>query len=65
MCTFRRLGKRAWNPAVAKHLRESVFSVGNTIDPADGYRAFRGHDPDTAALMRKRGFPVTESKAAK
>jgi len=39
-------------------LRDDVFSVGNTIDPADGYRAFRGRDPGTAALMRKRGFPV-------
>jgi peptidyl-dipeptidase Dcp len=47
-----------WDPEVAKRLRDDVFTVGNTIDPADGYRAFRGRDPDTAALMRKRGFPV-------
>jgi len=47
-----------WDPAVAKRLRDDVFTVGNTLDPADGYRAFRGRDPDTAALMRKRGFPV-------
>jgi len=33
-----------------------VFSVGNTVDPADGYRAFRGRDPGIDALMRKRGF---------
>jgi len=47
-----------WDKATAKRLRDHVFSVGNTIDPADGYRAFRGRDPGTAALMRKRGFPV-------
>ena len=47
-----------WDPAVAKRLRDAVFSTGNTRDPADSYRAFRGHDPGTAALMRKRGFPV-------
>jgi len=47
-----------WDAAVAKRLRESVFSVGNTIDPADGYRAFRGRDARIDALMRKRGFPV-------
>jgi len=47
-----------WDPEVAKRLRDDVFTVGNTLDPADGYRAFRGRDPDTAALMRKRGFPV-------
>jgi peptidyl-dipeptidase Dcp len=47
-----------WDKATAKRLRDDVFSVGNTIDPGDGYRAFRGRDPGTAALMRKRGFPV-------
>ena len=47
-----------WDEAVAKRLRESVFSVGNTVDPADGYRAFRGRDARIDALMRKRGFPV-------
>ena len=45
-----------WDAAVAKRLKDNVFSVGNTIDPAQGYRAFRGRDPGTAALMRKRGF---------
>jgi len=43
---------------VAKRLYEHVFSTGNTIDPAEGYRAFRGRDPQIDALMRKRGFPV-------
>ena len=47
-----------WDEAVAKRLRESVFSVGNTVDPADGYRAFRGRDARISGLMRKRGFPV-------
>ena len=42
---------------VARRLRENIFSVGNTIDPAEGYRAFRGRDPRVEALMRKRGFP--------
>jgi peptidyl-dipeptidase Dcp len=46
----------AWDKAVAKRLRDHVFSVGNTIDPADGYRAFRGRDAGIEALMRKRGF---------
>jgi len=45
-----------WDEAVARRLKEHVLSVGNTVDPADGYRRFRGRDPDTAALMRKRGF---------
>jgi peptidyl-dipeptidase Dcp len=51
-------GGGAWDKAVAQRLRDNVFSVGNTIDPADGYHKFRGRDPGIAALMRKRGFPV-------
>jgi peptidyl-dipeptidase Dcp len=53
-----------YDKAVAKRLRDHVFSVGNTIDPADGYRAFRGKDPGIAALMRKRGFPVPAEASA-
>jgi len=48
----------AYDPAVAARLRKEVLSVGNTVDPADAYRTFRGRDPGIAALMRKRGFPV-------
>jgi peptidyl-dipeptidase Dcp len=53
----------AYDKAVAKRLADHVFSVGNTIAPADAYRAFRGRDPGTAALMRKRGFPVPAAAA--
>jgi len=52
-----------WDKAVAKRLRDHVFSVGNTVDPADGYRAFRGRDAGIGALMRKRGFPVPPAAA--
>jgi peptidyl-dipeptidase Dcp len=34
------------------------MSVGDSIDPAEGFRKFRGRDVDTAALLRDRGFPV-------
>ena len=42
----------------AKRLHEHVLSAGNTVDPAEGFRAFRGRDVSTDALMRDRGFPV-------
>jgi peptidyl-dipeptidase Dcp len=42
----------------AQRLFDHIMSVGDTVDPADGFRAFRGRDVDTAALLRKRGFPV-------
>ena len=47
-----------YDPAVAKSLHDNVMSIGDTIDPAEGFRKFRGRDVDTSALLRKRGFPV-------
>ncbi|HSE23968.1 MAG TPA: M3 family metallopeptidase, partial [Pyrinomonadaceae bacterium] len=49
-------GMGPYDRAVAERLRKYVFSVGNTVDPAEGYRAFRGRDPKIDALMKKRGF---------
>ena len=49
-------GKGPYDRAVAERLRKFVFSVGNTVDPADAYRSFRGRDPKVDALMKKRGF---------
>ncbi|EMI45980.1 M3 family metallopeptidase [Rhodopirellula sp. SWK7] len=49
-----------FDETVAGKLRDHVLSVGNTIDPAETYRAFRGRDVDTAALLRKRGFGSAE-----
>ena len=46
----------AFDGDVAGRLRENIFGRGNTIDPAEGYRAFRGRDPDIGALLEKRGF---------
>lgn len=45
-----------YDPNVARRLRDNVFAIGNTVDPADAYRAFRGRDPQIEGLMRKRGF---------
>jgi peptidyl-dipeptidase Dcp len=55
-------GKGAYDKAVAQKLVKNIFSVGNTLDPAEAYRAFRGRDPEVRALMKKRGFPVSDTK---
>ena len=47
---------------VAARLRKDIFSVGNTIDPAEAYRSFRGREPRVEALMKKRGFPTMDSR---
>ncbi|KXK20657.1 MAG: peptidyl-dipeptidase Dcp [Candidatus Parvibacillus calidus] len=49
-------GKGPYDTDIAKRLIANVLSVGNTIDPEEGYRKFRGRDPQVAALMRKRGL---------
>ena len=47
-----------YDKAVARRLHDSVMSVGNTIDPAQQYRNFRGRDPDVKAYLRDKGFPT-------
>lgn len=54
-------GGGLYDKGVAERLRKYIFSVGNTVDPVEGYRSFRGRDPRTEALMRKRGFPASSS----
>ena len=46
----------AFDKTVAQRLYDHVFSVGNTIDPAEGYRKFRGRNQNSAALMRSKGL---------
>jgi len=47
-----------YDKPTAKRLYDSIMSVGNSIAPEDAFRAFRGRDVDSNALMRDRGFPV-------
>ena len=58
-------GSGPYDKKVAKRLREHVFSLGNSVDPAEAYRAFRGRDAGIAALMRKRGFAGTADSTAR
>ena len=54
-----------YDKAVGKRLLNNIFKVGNTTDQADAYRAFRGHDPNSNALMKTRGFAIEPSDAEK
>ncbi|MDQ1154693.1 M3 family metallopeptidase [Brevundimonas sp. SORGH_AS_0993] len=47
-----------FNPDIAGRFRSIMLAPGNTTDRAEAYRAFRGRDPDVAALLKVRGFPV-------
>jgi peptidyl-dipeptidase Dcp len=52
-----------FDPAVAKSFQEHIMSIGNTQDPAEAYRQFRGRDAKADALLRSRGFPLTDVPA--
>ena len=41
---------------VAKRLHDEIMCVGNSVDPGEAYRRFRGRDPEIDALLRARGF---------
>jgi len=58
-------GRGPYDKMVGDKLRNNIFSVGNTLDPADAYRKFRGRDPKVEALMKKRGFPVSSASTQK
>jgi peptidyl-dipeptidase Dcp len=47
-----------YDKRTAERYHRYVLSAGNTVDPAEAYRQFRGRDAGTAALLRDRGFPV-------
>jgi len=49
-----------YDPATAKRMHDEVLKVGNTVDPAEAYRRFRGRDPKVDALLRDHGFPVPQ-----
>ncbi|TDF41638.1 M3 family peptidase [Alteromonadaceae bacterium M269] len=49
-----------YDQEMADKLVKHLFSVRNAVDPGEAYRAFRGRDADVKALMRDRGFPVTD-----
>jgi len=47
-----------YDNSIAARFKRHVLSAGNTVEPAEAYRQFRGRDAGIAALMRDRGFPV-------
>ncbi|MFN3229376.1 MAG: hypothetical protein ACK41P_05940, partial [Asticcacaulis sp.] len=49
-------GQGAYDKAVAKRFQDTILAVGDSVDPAQAFRNFRGRDVNPEALMRKRGF---------
>jgi peptidyl-dipeptidase Dcp len=51
-----------YDKTVAKRFKETILSVGGTVDEGEAYRNFRGRDPKIDALMKERGFPMEAKK---
>jgi peptidyl-dipeptidase Dcp len=45
-----------YDKIIAKRLHDDIMAVGNSVDPGQAYRNFRGEDPKIDALLRARGF---------
>ena len=48
-----------YDKTVARRYLETILSVGNSVPPDEAFRHFRGRNVDTDALMRERGFSVS------
>jgi peptidyl-dipeptidase Dcp len=57
---FREAPGGFYDEVMANKLVAYLFAPRNSIDPAEAYRMFRGRDASIDALMRARGFPVTQ-----
>ncbi|WOT04213.1 M3 family metallopeptidase [Shewanella youngdeokensis] len=44
------------NRDIGMKFRKTIREVGNTVAPMDAYKAFRGQEPTTEALLNRRGL---------
>jgi len=45
-----------FDAVVAQRLRRFIYSSGNSIEPTQAYRAFRGREPTVTAMLKGRGL---------
>jgi peptidyl-dipeptidase Dcp len=45
-----------FDTAVAARLRECIYSTGNSREPGEAFRAFRGRDPIVEPMLKDRGL---------
>lgn len=51
----------AFDAETAERLKRYVYSAGNTIEPKDGYAAFRGRAASVEPMLKKRGLVGVEA----
>ncbi len=45
-----------FDPAVARRLMQFIYSSGNSLEPSEAYRAFRGRPPTVLPMLKGRGL---------
>ena len=45
-----------FDPELAARLLKHIYAAGNSVDPSEAFRAFRGRNPEIGALLKKRGL---------
>ena len=50
----------AFDPVMARKLKNNIYSVGGSIDPEETYKAFRGKLPDPEAMLKKKGLAMVQ-----
>lgn len=53
----------AFDPVMARKLKNNIYSVGGSIDPEVTYKAFRGKLPDPTAMLKKKGLAMVAELA--
>jgi peptidyl-dipeptidase Dcp len=48
-----------FDPPTAERLLRYVYAAGNTVEPREGYAAFRGRAPSVEPMLRKKGLLET------
>jgi peptidyl-dipeptidase Dcp len=45
-----------FDPQLAQRLRRFIYGAGNSIEPGEAYRAFRGRAARVEPMLRQRGL---------
>lgn len=51
--------KGPYDKKVAERFQKYILSVGNTVDPAEAFKNFRGRQPRVRALLESKGFKTS------
>jgi peptidyl-dipeptidase Dcp len=45
-----------FDKATAERLRQNIYSTGNSVEPGEAFRKFRGRDPIVEPMLKKKGL---------